>query len=334
MMISLKHTLSLIGALSLVFTPTSHAVEIIPITSFDPNTFFADGITAGIDFDVDSSGDPGFQAVTQSGFLSVPATSAKDYNVTHNGITFDIKTINANQGNQFRWRNNANAGDLINDFQQWYGRHATSGNAVEAAITLTGLIPNSDYRLSFFTYNVGAGQTTHKFYDGASSAAPLITTFPTSGNQNNYATWVPGITFQINSGSNSEIAVTIQAVEYPSGENIESRLGLCGIAVTSLATPADAPFNLTITPNATPGLYDFEWDSQEGKVYDLVTSADLATPTIEWPVYNDGETLYEAIPSAGETTTSRRCLHPIRAASSQCASMTHRHLRHHRSNPS
>jgi uncharacterized protein (TIGR03382 family) len=232
----------LVSALLLAVAPAAFPATIVPITSFDPNAFFAGGITAGIDFDVDSSGDPGFQAVTQSGFLSVPATATKDYNVTHNGITFDIKTTNANQGNQFRWRNNANAGDLMNDFQQWFGSFATSGNEVEAAVTLTGLVANTDYQVSFFTYNVGAGQTTHRFYEGTSSAAPLITTFMTSGNQNTYATWVPGITFQINSGSNSEIAVTVQAVEFLSGSNYQSRLTMDGIAVTVIPEPASAAF--------------------------------------------------------------------------------------------
>lgn len=65
--------------------------------------------TAGIDFDVSGP-------ITEPGFLSVPATGAKDYNVTHNG----------------------------------------------------------GYRISLFTYKVGAGQTTQTFYEGASSAASLF----------------------------------------------------------------------------------------------------------------------------------------------------------------
>ena len=65
-----------------------------------------------------------------------------------------------------------------------------------------------------------------------------------------------------------------------------------------------SPFPLTITQNAsTPGTFDFEWDSQPGKIYDLLTSTDLATPISEWPIYDDGVTVYESIPSAGETTT-------------------------------
>ena len=157
----------------------------------------------GIDFDVSGP-------ITEADFLSVPATNAKDYIVTHNGIIFDIEMANANLGNEFRWRNNANAGDLMNDFQQWYGRFGTSGNAVEATVTQTGLVANTDCRISFFTYKFGAGQTTHNFDEGASSAASLVTAFTTAGNQHTCSTWRPGIAFQIHSASNSGVLVTIQ----------------------------------------------------------------------------------------------------------------------------
>ena len=42
-------------------------------------------------------------------------------------------------------------------------------------------------------------------------------------------------------------------------------------------------FQLIITPNGAN--YDFSWDSQDGKLYDLVSSTDLATPILDWPVY-------------------------------------------------
>ena len=56
-------------------------------------------------------------------------------------------------------------------------------------------------------------------------------------------------------------------------------------------------------PNETPGLYDFEWDCQPGKVYDLLTSTDLATPISTWPVYDPDslgeDTPYANIPAIG-----------------------------------
>jgi hypothetical protein len=64
--------------------------------------------------------------------------------------------------------------------------------------------------------------------------------------------------------------------------------------------PAE-PLVLKITPNGPA--YDFEWNSQPGKIYDLLTSTDLATPIVNWPAYNDGVTLYENIPATGAATT-------------------------------
>ncbi len=262
--------LALLGICSLGVVTSAHSAEIIPITSFDPNTFFDGGVTAGLDFNDGTSSN--YPDPNQPGFLDVPASNNKVYNLVTGGITFDITVSHANLGNQNRNRNNVNAGRLVNDFEQWFGN---TGTAVEAAFALTGLLANTDYEVSFFTYNVGAGQTTHLFYEGTSSAAPLITTFTTSGNQNNYSTWSPGITFKINSGASARIDVTIQVRS--NATNNESRISFPGMTVKSLAPPPAEDFGLVITPNATPGLYDFSWDSQDGKVYDLVSATDLAS---------------------------------------------------------
>jgi hypothetical protein len=72
--------------------------------------------------------------------------------------------------------------------------------------------------------------------------------------------------------------------------------------VAPVITP---PFMLTITPNAsTPGNYDFEWESEDGRFYDLVSNTDLLTPPVDWQVYDpDGpKGPYQDIPSAGSTT--------------------------------
>jgi hypothetical protein len=63
----------------------------------------------------------------------------------------------------------------------------------------------------------------------------------------------------------------------------------------SAAPPVVTPFDLVITPNANPGQYDFQWDSQQGKVYDLVSSTDLSTAPDTWPVW-DGQADLAASP--------------------------------------
>ena len=71
--------------------------------------------------------------------------------------------------------------------------------------------------------------------------------------------------------------------------------------LTIQTTPAPDPFNLRITRNAsTPGTYDFTWDSQDGKFYDLISSIDLAIPRNTWTVW-DG---YADLPASTGTTTT------------------------------
>ncbi len=64
-------------------------------------------------------------------------------------------------------------------------------------------------------------------------------------------------------------------------------------------------FVLTITPNGAN--YDFSWNSQPGKLYDLLSSTDLSTPIAEWAVYDPdgpgGTDPYENIADTGATTT-------------------------------
>lgn len=69
-----------------------------------------------------------------------------------------------------------------------------------------------------------------------------------------------------------------------------------GIIVATIA----APPTVTITAAVSPAIgFDFTWNSQVGKVYDLVTSTDLATPVAQWPVHAG----YGDIPATGTTTT-------------------------------
>ncbi len=77
-----------------------------------------------------------------------------------------------------------------------------------------------------------------------------------------------------------------------------------GAVIDQFEITADVPvppFALRISPNGDD--FDFEWDSQDGKVYDLLSSVDLSTPIADWPVYEAGGMVYEEIPSAGSTTT-------------------------------
>ena len=197
------------GAATLAAVSSTYAATTFaPISGFDPDTYFSGpvhagyGVLAGFDFN-DSS-------PTQAGFTGIPASNSTSYNVTNNGVTVDITINNRTTGNQNRDRGAgtvaAPRGDLTRDFEQWYNN---SGGQTNGVFSFSGLKPNTGYYLEFYMYNIGSGQTTQSFYDGDSLAAPLITTFTTSGNQNNQATWSPGLTIFTGSDSSGEIDITV-----------------------------------------------------------------------------------------------------------------------------
>jgi len=210
--------------------------------------------TAGIDFDF---GGP----TTESGFLSVPATGAKDYNVTHNGITFDIDA-KSTLGNQNRLRGSGADvnNDLTTDFIQWYSREEDP--IPEAAITLSGLLPTSEYQLSFYHFNNGAFQQPHSAYNGTvATGIPLGTATVSSS--------VPNVDYIVASDSDGEMLITL------TGNN--GRLTFNGMSVTYLG-PAIEPQPLEITEliyNEETDEISVSWKSNPDETYGLYWSENL-----------------------------------------------------------
>jgi len=72
---------------------------------------------------------------------------------------------------------------------------------------------------------------SHSFFDGASSADPLLLTNTTSGSQNDHSNWDPGVIITDTADTNGEIVFTVQANEFAAGANFESRLTLTGLSI-------------------------------------------------------------------------------------------------------
>lgn len=235
------------------FTASAHAAVVIPITDFNPYTYFTPQ-HVGIDFD-DSEGAPGSLVQTQPGFASIPQSNLKTYNVTTGGITFNwVVNSAANQNNVNRYRNElTRGGPLLNDFEQWFGNGHAAGAGVTATLTLTGLALNTEYDTSFFFANFsssGTGASTlndptspFTIYDGATTAAPVLDTFIPSGfftgsaPNVDYTGFSPGITIGSNSGPTGTIVLTVRA---GTDTGTESRLTLNGISVLAIPEPSSA----------------------------------------------------------------------------------------------
>ena len=243
-------------------------------------------VTAGVDFQQGTS-------TVAPGFTGITAGTGKSYSTTQNGITLSFVGTST-LANANRDRNGTiDAFPLLDDFLQLVG---TVDNKPQAAIAFSGLTPGATYAFTIYTHNQGAFQQFHTFYQGTTAGSSLgtfKTTFNPAAVPPNPA--LAEVTFQLTSDSSGTALITMVGDE--------GRLTINGFSVTAIAAPPAPLFNLFVNRNATAGLYDFAWKSQSDKVYDLVTSTDLATPVAEWPVYDDGVKLYEAIPGTGGMVT-------------------------------
>lgn len=96
----------------------------------------------------------------------------------------------------------------------------------------------------------------------------------------------------------------------PAGSDLAGTVTGGGFVVTRTGSATQNFDNLTLFGGASAGApalgisrngadLDFEWNSRQGKLYDLLTSPDLGTPTTEWPIHSVGADPYEAIPGTG-----------------------------------
>jgi hypothetical protein len=176
-----------------------------------------------------------------------------------------------------------------------------SGNGIDGTFTLT--TPWRYSSLQFFVHGIGDMADGDNFFATVnfSDASSTVLSFHVhdwqfstvgSGDYNAFesksdfarrdgnpglALWTRELQFPL---SVADQAKTITSIDFV----LQDRLGLA--AVSGDAIPEPAPLSLTIAPNASnPGNYDFTWDSRAGKIYDLVSSTDLATAPDSWPVW-------------------------------------------------
>jgi len=167
--------------------------------------------------------------------------------------------------------------------------------------TGVSLTPGTPPTIGLFSGNVG------HLTLGANTFLPDITTVAAQSSNNATIAMAYAAPEALREGGGPQyfIAGMVGGTNNPVNFNDDGKqVFLNAIAALTGGFAPDGPFPVSITQNPdTPGTFDFEWASQPGKLYDLLTSIDLAEPVADWPVYDDGVTLHEAIPSAGETTT-------------------------------
>ena len=160
-------------------------------------------VTAGIDFQVGTS-------AVAPGFTGVTVGTAKTYSATQNGITMEFVGTSTG-GNQNRDRGGViDAFPLLDDFLQLDGTLST--DIAEAAITFSGLAPNTTYKFTFYSHNQGAFQQAHTFYRGTTSGTNLGT-FTTIFNPNAVPPnpTLAEISFDLTSDNSGVVLITMAA---------------------------------------------------------------------------------------------------------------------------
>lgn len=143
-------------------------------------------------------------------------------------------------------------------------------NSGPMTLTLSGpgISANTEYALTFWSYyGVQARNTTFTAVSGTTgdTLGPIAWDHPTTSPSDNSASG----TFTSDGSGNLTFSLG------------SSRPAINALTIGSQA--ADPGFNLSITPNGSN--YDFEWNSKDDKVYDLVSATDLTNAPDTWPVY-------------------------------------------------
>jgi hypothetical protein len=71
--------------------------------------------------------------------------------------------------------------------------------------------------------------------------------------------------------------------------SVGNRIIFDNVSLEVVGAPTELTFAIKPSDDVE-GTFDFSWNGQEGKLYDLVSSTDLSSPPAVWPVYDpDGE---------------------------------------------
>jgi len=163
-------------------------------------------------------------------------------------------------------------------------------------VTIAGLQAGT-YQIT--SYHLNAPNTPsvfdYKVQDADSpSFGQFVGNFPMGlGNATSFDPTV--VNFEVESNGSDDIILQLDATFIGTGGNTGGWFGFNGLVIAVPDIPS-TPLQLAITPNSdNPGNYDFSWNSQSGKVYDLVSSIDLNSAPATWEVWNGNADIEAAL---------------------------------------
>lgn len=262
-------------------------------------------LVPGGDFQLYKPGEPDVTATLTGGWASwngvVPPTDlnindgSADYSDGTTGSTVDLHGWVKIQGNSDFLGNGPEGSVAFNAFGAWGGQ-----TRIESAEPLGTAQAGDVYTISVMVGGPDGGPIQGPLaFHLAADGVPLTPTSavdPTLPNNNEFqeiSRTYEGDAIADHIGADLTIILGVE-----DENDIGNRVIFDDVSIEGLSAPPAPTIPFVITPTeGSPGNYDFEWDSQEGKLYDLVSSPDLSTARDTWPVW-DGRADLAATPPA------------------------------------
>lgn len=276
-------------------------------------------LVPGGDFQLYKPGSTTVTATLTGGFVPWPASipdpidptsltvngGTANYSDTTTGSTVDLLGWTKAEGGADFVTNGTEGSMALNLFAAWGG---TSRPIVETTGSLHTIGAGDSITISTMvggpTVGPKSGEFFFSLYAGEVEIIPssvVDQSLPLDGGFQMISRTYDASALAAHIGQSTKIRIAI-----PSSNTIGNRIIFDDVTFEVVPGSASS-LQLVITPDTTDEQYNFEWNSQANKVYDLVTSTDLATPIAEWPVYmpqgGGDPAMYADIPATGTSTT-------------------------------
>lgn len=256
----------------------------LPTNSDDEGTIEVDGFIGG------TTVNWGASTVTMTAGLISTNADNNNINFTSPGGTFIMEGGRIETRGIFANTNNANLADGENTEIQLLGGSVQLGTTSNASVRIGSV--NDGSMIIGGNVIIDADQAYTISTDGDDGSLTFLENWTGSWRHpeftgDNWETTIDALTVSV-----GETEIT--AENFSSFFNVSDD----GTTLTLIPVPATSDLLLTISPNdADPSNYDFAWNSEEGSVYDLVSSTDLAAAIESWPIWEGNSDIPAAAPS-------------------------------------
>jgi hypothetical protein len=233
--------------------------------------------------------------------------SPKVLSLTYGGVALTkvFENYINNRGNSMWWLDNvAVTGDFVITYEgdsddlgfAAYAMDGTLAGTAEDTGSVTGHGANLPTRVQLDVTTAGSfvvAALARNNYDNQNTSIPA----PNTG----VVAPLTSLFYTNNTGASTAAGYATNVAAGTFNAQIEELTNDAGSLIAASFKPAPATssdFQVVITPTSgNSGSYGFQWASQAGKVYDLVSSTDLSTPRATWSVWNGQSDLVATPPN-------------------------------------